>query len=71
MYEWIRYKNLGWIDNKGCKYYEGRFQKENEPGDWTTIRIRFWSKHPTNAMRTICQKAKDEQDLFNFNGKRL
>ena len=67
---WLRWKNLGWENEDGLKYYEGSFKTDGLT-TWTLTAIRFWSNHPTKAMRQIYEVSDIMSDVLKFDGKKI
>jgi len=68
---WTGYKKLGWNKDNNLHYYQGTFKEDNDPHNFTLIRIRFWSDRPVKAMRYIYDKCNSIKDTLAFNEKEL
>ena len=70
VYGWTHYKRTGWVIN-GKKQYEGYFKKDNDPYNFTLVRVRFTAKHPVLAMREIAERLSNGISPYDIGDKEI
>lgn len=56
---WTSYERTNWEREDGRRLYIGHFKQNNDPFNWTEVRIKFWARRPIVALGTICRSGKD------------
>jgi len=68
---WTSYTRQLWKDCDGRKLYLGRFTKLDKGGGHTNVRMLFWARRPTAAMRELSSRLDAGRDPADLHGMRL
>jgi hypothetical protein len=65
---WTSYHKTHLSNKNGVPLYEGHFRQDHDLMGWTTIRLRFCTRHPVKALRLI---ANSGQNPIDFHEKEI